>query len=68
GLGDASYATLVANGNIVVTTGNFATGTSTNGSSTDTLVYFDADGAGAVEAVLVATLEDVKIVSTDFLV
>ena len=69
GLGDASYATLVANGNIVVTTGNFATGTSTNGSSTDTRVYFDADGsAGPGEAVLVATLEDVRIISTDFLV
>jgi Ca2+-binding RTX toxin-like protein len=68
GLGDASYATLVANGNIVVTTGNFFTGNSTNGSSTDTRVYFDADGAGGAEAVLVATLEDVKIVSTDFLV
>jgi Ca2+-binding RTX toxin-like protein len=69
GLGDASYATLVANGNILVTTGNFATGTSSNGSSTDTRVYFDADGtAGPGEAVLVATLEDVKIISTDFLV
>ena len=69
GLGDASFATLVANGNILVATGNFATGTSTNGSSTDTRVYFDADGtAGPGEAILVATLEDVKILSTDFLV
>jgi Ca2+-binding RTX toxin-like protein len=69
GLGDASYATLLANGHIIVATGIFATGLASNSSSAiDTRVYFDADGAGDGARVLIATLEDVKLTSGDFLV
>lgn len=68
-LGDASLSTLIANGNIVIETGKFSTGTTTNSTfSNDTRVYFDADGGGPGTRVLIATVEDVQLTSTDFLV
>ena len=65
-----SYDELVAGGYISIETGKFSTGTSTNSSfSSDARVYFDADGfAGEGSRVIVATLEDTKIASGDFLV
>ena len=69
GLGGLDYATLIAQGNLVIQTGAFLTGTSTNSSSTlDTRIYIDADGIGAGGSVLIATLEDALTGVGDFLV
>jgi Ca2+-binding RTX toxin-like protein len=69
GLGGLDYATLVAQGNLVVETGFFATGLSSNSTSArDTRIYFDADGIGAGGSVLIATLEDTLANAGDFLV
>ena len=69
GLGGLDYATLIAQGNLVVQTGFFATGLSSNSASTqDTRIYIDADGIGAGGPVLIATLEDTLINAGDFLI
>ena len=68
GLGGLAYATLLAQGNLVVQTGNFATGTATNSAAIlDTRVYVDTDGNGVGSSVLIATLEDTLTSSGDFL-
>ncbi len=69
GLGDLSYETLVAQGNLIIETGYFATGLTSNSASIlDTRISIDADGFGGGDAVLIATLEDTLTQSTDFLV
>jgi Ca2+-binding RTX toxin-like protein len=69
GLGGLDYATLVAQGNLVIETGFFATGLSSNSASTqDTRIYLDADGIGAGGPVLIATLEDSLTGAGDFLI
>jgi Ca2+-binding RTX toxin-like protein len=69
GLGSLGYATLIAEGNLIIETGTFITGTSTNSASTlDTRFYIDADGFGAGGSVLIATLEDTLTNVGDFLV
>ena len=69
GLGIFNYATLVAQGNLVVETGYFATGLSSNSASTlDTRIYIDADGIGVGGPVLIATLEDSLTSAGDFLI
>ena len=69
GLGGLDYATLIAQGNLVIQTGAFLTGTSTNSAATlDTQIYIDADGIGAGGSVLIATLEDTLTGVGDFLV
>lgn len=69
GLGGLDYATLVAQGNLVIETGNFVTGTKTNNaSSLDTRIHIDADGSGAGGVVLIAILEDTLTNPGDFLV
>ena len=69
GLGGLDYATLIAQGNLVIQTGAFLTGTSTNSAATlDTRIYIDADGIGAGGSVLIATLEDALTGAGDFLV
>ncbi|HUQ38255.1 MAG TPA: cadherin domain-containing protein [Aestuariivirga sp.] len=69
GLGGRDYATLVAQGHLVVEEGFFATGLSSNSATTvDTRVYFDADGFNLGGQVLIATLEDTLTSAGDFLV
>jgi Ca2+-binding RTX toxin-like protein len=69
GLGGLDYATLIAQSNLVIQTGAFLTGTSTNRAATlDTQIYIDADGIGAGGPVLIATLEDTLISTGDFLI
>jgi Ca2+-binding RTX toxin-like protein len=69
GLGSLGYTTLIAEGNLIIETGTFITGTSTNSASTlDTRFYIDADGFGAGGSVLIATLEDTLTNAGDFLV
>lgn len=68
-LGGIDYATLIADGNLLIQTGAFVTGTSTNSAATlDTRIYIDADGIGVGGAVLIVTLEDTLINANDFLV
>ncbi len=69
GLGGLSYATLISQGNLVIETGFFATGLSSNRATTqDTQVYIDAVGIGAGGPVLIATLEDTLTSAGDFLI
>ena len=69
GLDGLDYATLIAQGNLVIQTGFFATGLSSNSASTlDTRIYIDTDGIGAGGSVLIATLEDTLTGAGDFLV
>ena len=69
GLGGLDYATLVAQGNLVIQTGFFTTGLSSNSATImDTRIYIDADGIGAGGPVLIATIEDTLTSAGDFLV
>ena len=69
GLGALDYATLLAQGNLIIETGFFATGLASNSAATlDTRIYIDADGIGAGGSVLIATLEDTLTSAGDFLV
>ena len=69
GLGSLDYAALIAQGNLIIQTGAFITGTSTNSAAAlDTRFYIDADGTGASGSVLIATLEDTLTNAGDFLV
>ena len=70
GLGDLDYASLISGGNLVITTGTYATGTATNNAAAvDTRVYVDPDGFGGGGAsTLIATLEDTSMTAGDFLV
>ncbi|MBZ0262581.1 MAG: hypothetical protein K8F90_18515, partial [Hyphomicrobiales bacterium] len=69
GLGGLDYATLISQGNLIIQTGFFATGLSSNSASTlDTRIYIDTDGIGAGGPVLIATLEDTLTSAGDFLV
>jgi serralysin len=69
GLGSLDYATLISQGNLIVQTGFFATGLSSNSASTlDTRIYIDADGIAAGGSILIATLEDTLTSAGDFLI
>ncbi len=69
GLGSLDYATLIAEGNLIIQTGAFITGTATNSAATlDTRLFIDVDGLGAGGSVLIATLEDTLTSAGDFLV
>jgi Ca2+-binding RTX toxin-like protein len=69
GLGGLDYASLLAQGHLVIETGLFATGLSSNSSSSpDTRIYIDSDGIGAAGPVLIATLEDTLTSAGDFLI
>jgi len=69
GLGNLDYATLISQGNLVMETGFFATGLSSNSASIqDTRIYIDVDGIGAGGEVLIATLEDTLTGAGDFLI
>ncbi|MDP1699424.1 MAG: type I secretion C-terminal target domain-containing protein, partial [Aestuariivirga sp.] len=69
GLGGLDYATLMSQGNLILETGFFATGLSSNSATTlDTRIYIDVDGIGAGGPVLIATLEDTLTSAGDFLV
>jgi Ca2+-binding RTX toxin-like protein len=69
GLGSLDYATLIAQGNLVIQTGAFITGTSTNSATAlDTRLYIDADGIGVGGSVVIATLEDTLTSAGDFLI
>jgi hypothetical protein len=68
-LGSLDYVTLITQGNLIIQTGAFVTGTSTNSAATlDTRLYIDADGSGVGAQVLVATLEDTLTNAGDFLI
>ena len=68
GLDGFDFSTLAAQGNLVIETGNFSTGLASNSAAiADTRFFVDADGAGGSDAVLIATLEDTLLNTTDFL-
>lgn len=69
GLGGLDFATLISQGNLVLETGYFATGLSTNSATTlDTRIYVDVDGIGTGGSVLITTLEDTLTSGGDFLI
>jgi Ca2+-binding RTX toxin-like protein len=61
-----TMAALASSGHLLFQYGAFATSTTTNGMDADTRLLFDADGAGALAATLIATVEDARLDSSDF--
>jgi Ca2+-binding RTX toxin-like protein len=60
-----TMAALASSGHLLFQYGAFATGTPTNGADADTRLLFDSDGAGALAATLIATVEDARLDSSD---